>query len=107
MNNIELKAMQDYKNALGNIVLVSVVQGIDSNENSIEITLDKPMQFRVTQTSDESILRWMGTDLIDSVWDVEPLSYLKELEGVSALSCYANTYHTDGKIEQGDVSLPK
>ncbi len=69
---LEEKALADYRSHRGVVILASHLYGYNELDDSVELHLDPPMRCRVDRTPDDSILHWID-EWLDPYWYVTPL----------------------------------
>lgn len=98
---IEQAALKDYERHLWRVVVVKAILGHRDNE-SVDISLERPALVRVLPTDRESVIRWMD-EWLDPVWDVELVESHPELAGLESPWVYATSYSIGEDPKPGDI----
>lgn len=99
---IEARAMRDYEQVLGKIVLVSAISGYFGND-SVDIPLPVPAKVRIDTTTESTVKRWCD-DWCDPYWEVSLVEPHPALIDVRSLWISGTCRHLDGKrTERSDV----
>lgn len=94
-DEIEAAALAEHESMVGKILLASVVDGYEDDDNCRDFACDPPARVRVMRTARESVLHW-NDDWLDPYWDVELVEPHPVLKGVRSMWVFGTSYNVDG-----------
>lgn len=108
MNFEELAAehvKQDWCKYRGKVVALRAVSAYDVKDDSVNIRLDPPVLFRVSNDIQPDMLTRTTDKWVDPIYDVAPLNSKEpQLAGLRSFWCYVRSYRTDSDVaEDGDI----
>lgn len=96
-DELHKKAEEDYKAALGRVVLVSHLTCY-MGEDSVDLDVDPPARMRVIQTP-VSDLQHRVDQWLDPYWNLELLDYHPKLNGARSFWTFGKSYNLNGEVE--------
>lgn len=97
--DLEQRALVDFKQHCGKILLAEIVTGYDARGNSLDIVCDPPARVRVYKTTSHEDLQHWNDNWLDPYWDLELVTPHPALDGISSLWTFGLSYCTDGRTE--------
>lgn len=98
-NSLEIKAQRDFDAHKGRILLVNVVTGYNSADDSVDILLNPPARMRVClKINNEDLQHWVD-NWLDPYWDVDLIGEHPALADIRSMWVYGPSYCTDGRTE--------
>lgn len=88
--DLETKALEDFRKALGTIVEVQIISGYNEHDDCIAVD-GIPVKVRVCSTPESDLLHWVD-NFLDPYWNVEPVEQISELAGLRSFWTYGPSY---------------
>jgi hypothetical protein len=101
---LEVKALADYKSLLGKTILVSELCGYRDNDSG-DIFLDPPVRFQVDKTPQCDIVRWADSEWLDPIYQLHPVEDSRQLDGWRSFWIHGKSYSIKGKVEESRFTV--
>lgn len=87
---LESKAVDDYKKALGTVITVTTLSGYNEHDDCIAVD-GIPFEVRVLDTPESDLRHWVD-EYLDPYWNVEPVKEYAELNPLRSFWTYGPSY---------------
>ena len=108
-SELERKALHDYEDYVGEVLIVNLINGFTGHPDSGDSTeweLKTPVRVRVTNTDQRDITRW-NNEFIDPIWNVELVEPSEELKNGRNFWVHGISYSINGEVQPTSTWRPE